>query len=44
MDRLSHPNIAKFYEVVDTSRQVFLVLEYINGGEDVIQYWYSISL
>ncbi|CAD7947671.1 unnamed protein product [Amoebophrya sp. A120] len=32
MDRLSHPNIVKFYEVADTSRQVFLVLEYINGG------------
>eukprot|EP00392_Amoebophrya_sp_AT5.2_P000944 g946.t1 len=32
MDRLSHPNIVKFYEVADTSRQVFLVLEYVNGG------------
>ncbi len=32
MDRISHANVVKFYEVVDTSRQVFLILEYINGG------------
>lgn len=32
MKRLSHPNIAKLYDAIETDTQVVLVLEYVGGG------------
>jgi len=32
MERLDHPNIAKLFEAFDTHKQVFLIMEFVNGG------------
>jgi len=32
MEKLDHPNIAKLYEVFESYKQVFLIIEYVNGG------------
>jgi serine/threonine protein kinase len=31
--RLSHPNIIKIYQVIDTETECFIVMEYAKGGE-----------
>ena len=32
MEKLDHPNIAKLYEVFESFKQVFMIMEYVNGG------------
>lgn len=32
MEKLDHPNIAKLYEAFESPKQVFLIMEYVNGG------------
>lgn len=32
MERLRHPNIVIFHEALDTSKQIYLVMDYIGGG------------
>ena len=32
MEKLDNPNIAKLYEAFESSKQVFLIMEYVNGG------------
>lgn len=32
MEKLDHPNIAKLYEVFESYKQVFMIMEYVNGG------------
>ena len=33
MKKLSHPNIAQLFEVIETAEQILMVLEYASGGE-----------
>lgn len=33
MKKLKHPNIIKLYQVIDTDDTLFLVTEYVPGGE-----------
>lgn len=32
MEKLDHPNIAKLYEAFESHKQVFLIMEFVNGG------------
>jgi 5'-AMP-activated protein kinase catalytic alpha subunit len=31
--RIKHPNVAQFYEIVETDDEIYLIMEYSNGGE-----------
>lgn len=33
MKLLNHPHIVRLYEVIDTPKELFLILEYASGGE-----------
>jgi 5'-AMP-activated protein kinase catalytic alpha subunit len=30
---LRHPNIIQLYEIIETAKELFLIMEYANGGE-----------
>lgn len=31
MEKIDHPNVAKFYEAIETKDRVILVLEFVSG-------------
>lgn len=31
--KLRHPNIVQLYEIIETGKEFFLIMEYSNGGE-----------
>jgi calcium-dependent protein kinase len=33
LTKLDHPNIVKYYETYDDEKYIYLVMEYIGGGE-----------
>lgn len=33
LKRVRHPNIIQLYEIIETNRQLFLIMEYAGGGE-----------
>ena len=33
LTKLDHPNIVKYYETYDDDKYIYLVMEYIGGGE-----------
>lgn len=38
LQRCNHPNIVKLFDVVETERSLFLVMEYVNG-KDLVTCW-----
>jgi len=32
MEKMRHPNIVQLYEIIDTSKYVILIMEYVGGG------------
>ena len=33
LSKLDHPNISKYYETYESPKNIYLVMEYIGGGE-----------
>ena len=30
---MNHPNIIQLYEIIQTEKEIFMIMEYIEGGE-----------
>jgi len=33
LKKLRHPNIIMLYEIIETEKELYLIMEYANGGE-----------
>ena len=33
MKIVRHPHVIQMYEIIETNKQIFLILEYVGGGE-----------
>ena len=33
LKQIRHPNVCQLYEIIETSRQLYLIMEYASGGE-----------
>lgn len=33
MRRLSHPHVVRLFEVIETTSEIYMVMEYVNSGE-----------